>query len=286
MTEVNQKGSIAQAAAPRAQQAPARSGQAKSCREWLNIYKGEIARALPAQIGKDRFNRICASVLTQNPELAECTPGSFMGAILCAAQLGLEPNTALGQAYLIPRNNRKTGQKEVHFEIGFRGLMQLARNSGEMSLIKAHEVCENDEFSYALGLDPQLKHVPATGDRGRVIAYYAFYKTRSGDFDFVVATRKEMEEFGRRYSASYSKGPWASNFDEMAKKTLIKRVLKYAPLSTEIASNISMDSQVKSIDLKKEPAEQLDMTLIQGNYIEAEYEEAGSDLKELPEGKA
>ena len=240
----------------------------KSCRDWLKTYAGEITRALPAQIGADRFNRICASVLTQNPKIGECTPESFIGAILCAAQLGLEPNTSLGQAYLIPRWNGKKGVNEVNFEIGYKGMMTLARNSKEIAMIKAHEVYANDKFSYSLGLEPTLNHIPARGDRGPVVAYYAFYKTRAGDFDFEVASRQEMEAFGRRHSKSFSSGPWATFFDEMAKKTLIKRVLKYAPLSSEVAGMINTDQQVKNIPLSEHPQEHLDLTLIQGEYPE------------------
>lgn len=269
----NQAGTIQKAAAHNAVKA---GGQPTTIKGWLKAYTTEIARALPAQIGPDRFNRICMTALTANPKLGECTPASFIGAVMNAAQLGLEPNTPLGQAYLIPFRNK--GKMEVQFQIGFKGLIQLARRSGEISMIQAQTVYDNDEFTYELGLDPVLKHVPAKGDRGKSIAYYAFYKTRSGDYAFEVAYKPEMEQFARTYSQAYSKGyssPWKTNFDEMAKKTLLKRVLKYAPMSTEIAMQVQSDSTIKHYDPNADQDTMKDLTLAhdETEYIEAEYEE-------------
>ncbi|WP_305138590.1 recombinase RecT [Dubosiella newyorkensis] len=238
----------------------------KSTKDWLKVYEGEIAKALPTQVGPERFNRICATMLTANPKLAQCTPESFIGAVLNSAQLGLEPNTPLGEAYLIPYGNN------VQFILGYRGMIRLARNSGEIAMIKAHAVHANDEFHYELGLNPNITHVPASGDRGPVIAYYAFYKTKDGDFDFEVDTKAALEAHGRKYSKTYAKGPWTTDFDAMAKKTLIKRVLKFAPLNTEIAIKIAQDETVKNYN-PKESEIMSDMTLVQDEPIEAEYEE-------------
>lgn len=251
--EVKNQGAIAKKQPP------------KDLKGWLKVYASEIGKALPSQVGADRFNRICVTMLTTNPALKSCDSGSFIGAVLNAAQLGMEPNTPLGQAYLIPYKGR------VQFQLGYKGLIQLARNSGEIAMIKAHAVHQNDEFSYELGLNPNIKHIPAADDRGQVIAYYAFYKTKDGDFDFEVATRKEMEEFGRKYSQSFAKGPWSTNFDEMAKKTLIKRVLKYAPMSTEVATKIASDESIKTFD-PKEADIMKNMALVQDEAIDVEYE--------------
>lgn len=242
--------------------APAK--QDKTVKDYLKVYGGEIAKALPAQVGSDRFQRICMTALTQNPALAQCTPASFIGSVLNAAQLGLEPNTPLGQAYLIPYKGKCT------FQLGYKGVIELARRSGQISMIKAQAVHQNDEFHYELGLNPTLHHVPAEGDRGPVVKYYAFYKTKDGDFDFEVATREEMVEFRRKYSKA-NNSPWNTEFDEMAKKTLVKRVLKYAPLSTEIARQITTDNTVKAFDAK-EPELMKDMALVPDEtIIDAEF---------------
>ena len=253
--------------------AAAPANREKGVKDYLKVYGGEIAKALPSQIGAERFQRICMTALTQNATLAKCTPQSFIGAVLNAAQLGLEPNTPLGQAYLIPYGNQCT------FQLGYRGMIELARRSGQIALIKAHEVYENDEFEYELGLDPKLRHVPAKGDRGKVVCYYAFYKTKDGDFDFEVASKREMEAHKTKYSKARN-SPWVTDFDSMAKKTLIKRVLKYAPVSTEIARQIQTDESVKSFDPHAGDDLMKDLTLAPNEIIDAEFEV--SEVKEDP----
>lgn len=268
----NQQGIIKTAAAS----TPVKK-QPATLKGWLKNYEKEIARALPAQVSPERFNRICMTALTGNKNLQQCTPASFIGAVMNAAQLGLEPNTPLGQAYLIPYKNK--GVMEVQFQCGYKGLIQLARRSGEISMLQAQTVYENDEFEYELGLDPKLKHVPAKGNRGKAIAYYAFYKTKSGDYSFEVAYKDEIDAFARKYSQSYAKGystPWKTNFDEMAKKTLLKQVLKYAPMSTEVASQIQTDSTIKHYDPKAADDVMKDLSLVhdETEYIDVEYEES------------
>lgn len=267
---VNQTGAITNA---RRNQVT-NGNQDKSIKGWLKAYEQQIAKALPSQIGADRFNRICMTALTSNPKLGECTPASFIGAIMNSAQLGLEPNTPLGEAYLIPYKNK--GIMEVQFQVGYKGLIQLARRSGEIAMIKAQCVHQNDDFSYELGLNPTIHHVPAKGDRGPVVAYYAFYKTKDGDFDFEVAYRDEIEAHAKTYSQAYAKGwtsPWTKNFDEMAKKTLIKRVLKLAPLATEKAAQVMQDSTIKRFD-PNEPEAMHDLTLVTDQTVyEGDFEE-------------
>lgn len=265
-------------------QTTAAAKEQKSVKDWLTAYSGEISKALPAQVGPGRFQRICMTALTQNPLLGSCSPASFIGAVLNSAQLGLEPNTPLGQAYLIPYRNNKKGCYEVQFQIGYRGMIELARRSGQIAMIKAHSVRQNDEFSYELGLNPGIHHVPAKGDRGPVIAYYAFYKTKDGDFDFEVAYKDEIEAHRRKYSKAKN-SPWNTEFDAMAKKTLLKRVLKFAPVSTEVARQIQSDESIKSFD-KDHPDLAKDMTVIPDEMVlEADYEEMPGEDPETGEIK-
>src|SRR2546430_2149817 len=102
-----------------------------------------IETALPRHLDGDRFTRIAVTTLRSTPGLAKCDAMSFLGALMVSAQLGLEPGGPLGQAYLIPFNN------QVQFILGYRGIIELARRSGQLSSIEAHEVCEKDEFSYS-----------------------------------------------------------------------------------------------------------------------------------------
>ena len=205
--------------------------------------KPAIEAALPSVLTPERFTRICLSALSGNKELQECEPKSFLAAMMTAAQLGVEPNTPLGQAYLIPYRNH--GQLECQFQLGYKGLIDLAYRSGEVTIIQAHTVYQNDVFEYELGLDPKLRHVPATSDRGDPIAFYGMFRTKDGGYGFQVMSVEDVRKHAQKYSKSYGNGPWQNNFEEMAKKTVLKKVLKYAPLKTEFVRGIVQDETIK-----------------------------------------
>lgn len=224
--------------------------ESKTIMGWIKGYENQIAKALPSVITPERFSRIAMTAVTQNPTLGKCTPGSFMGALLTAAQLGLEPNTPLGQAYLIPYKNK--GVLECQFQLGYRGLIELAHRSGELKSIEAHIVYENDEFEYELGLDPKLRHVPAMKDKGGIAWVYAVYKLNSGGFGFEVMSFEDVEAHKEKYSKAAQKGfsPWEKSWEEMAKKTVIKKALKYAPLRTDFVRAVREDEA--TFDLKSD----------------------------------
>lgn len=211
----------------------------------------QIRKALPSVITPERFTRIVLTALSSNPKLQACTVPSLLGAMMQAAQLGVEPNTPLGQAYLIPYGG------VCQFQLGYKGLIDLAYRSGEVSSIQAHEVHENDTFTYEYGLEPKLRHVPAQTDRGPVTFYYAVLKLKNGGVGFEVMSRDDVETFARKKSKAYNNGPWKTDFDEMAKKTVLKKVLKYAPLKTEFARAVASDESVKTMKMD-EPADMLD----------------------------
>ena len=217
---------------------PAKQEKAMTMQDWIRRSEKQIAKALPSAITPERFARMAMTAVTMNPDLGKCTPPSFIGALLQAASLGLEPNTSLGQAYLIPYNNYKTGQKEAQFQIGYRGMIELAHRSGEFQSIEAHVVYENDEFEYELGLDPKLKHKPAMEGRGNPVWVYAIYKLKSGGYGFEVMSKHDIDEHRKKYSKAKS-SPWDTAWEGMAKKTVIKQVLKYAPLKSEFVRAIT-----------------------------------------------
>ena len=269
----NTTGAIGKAAAAKATVV---STPQKTMKDLIKSMEGEISKALPSAITPERFTRMVLSAISSNPKLAECTPKSFLAAMMNAAQLGLEPNTPMGQAYLIPYKNK--GVMEIQFQIGYKGLIDLAYRS-DVIAIQAHEVCENDEFEYELGLDPVLKHKPALSDRGAVILYYATFKTKNGGYGFEVMSVDDIKKHASKYSQSFnsSYSPWTSNFDEMAKKTVIKKCLKYAPLKSEFAKQISTDETIHtniSEDMYAEPDETdyIDMDE-DGNIVENNTEE-------------
>lgn len=219
----------------------------KTMQQYIKSMEGEIKKALPTAITPERFTRMTLSAISANPKLAACTPKSFLGAMMSAAQLGLEPNTPLGQAYLIPYKNK--GVDEVQFQIGYKGLIDLAYRSGEVELVQAHIVYANDTFEFEYGLEPKLIHKPATSERGEAIAVYAMFKTRAGGYGFEVMSMDDVKNHASKYSQAYKSGytsPWKTNFEEMAKKTVLKRVLKYAPLKSDFVRGVVQDETIKT----------------------------------------
>lgn len=220
--------------------------QQKTLQTYIKSMEGEIAKALPSVITPERFTRMVLSAISSNRDLANVEPKSFLGAMMQAAQLGLEPNTPLGHAYILPFKDH--GTPKAQFQIGYRGMIDLAFRSGEVTTVDAQVVYENDDFSYELGLEPKLRHVPALKDRGAAIAVYAKFHTKSGGFGFQVMSVDDIRKHAAKYSKSYNSpySPWTTNFEEMAKKTVMKKTLKYAPLKSDFARALSADETVKT----------------------------------------
>ena len=261
-TQTNQQGMIAKTQVTKALS----KKQPQTIKDYINAMSGEIAKALPQVMTPERFTRIALSAVSNTPKLGNCTPQSFLGAMMNAAQLGLEPNTPLGQAYLIPFENRKKGITECQFQIGYKGLIDLAYRSGEVKMIDAQTVYENDEFEYELGMDPVLKHKPARTNRGNPIYFYATFKLTNGGQGFQVMSIEDVQEHAKKYSKTYNNGPWQTNFEEMAKKTVLKKLLKYAPLKTEFVKQVTSDETIKtSISDNMED--------VPNEYMDVEYEE-------------
>ena len=155
-------GAIAKANAANKQLAASTNPQ--GLKDFVVKYQSEISKALPkVGITPERFTRLMLSALSATPQLMECTPKSFLGAMMTCAQMGMEPNTPLGQAYVLPYKNK--GNLEAQFQLGYKGLIDLAYRSGEVEVIQSHVVYENDEFSCEYGLEPKLTHKPADHDR-------------------------------------------------------------------------------------------------------------------------
>lgn len=221
-----------------------KSGKPLTMQDYIKKMEGEIAKALPSVITPERFTRITLSALSANKQLAQTTPQSFLGAMMTAAQLGMEPNTPLGQAYLIPY--KKHGTLECQFQLGYKGLIDLAYRSGEVNIIQAQVVYENDEFEYSFGLEPKLTHHPASGERGEPRFVYAMFRTKDGGMGYDVMSVEDIRAHAKRFSKAYSNGPWQTDFEEMAKKTVLKRVLKYAPLKSDFVRAVAADETVKT----------------------------------------
>lgn len=247
----------------------------KTMQQYITSMKSEIEKALPKVITPERFTRMTLTALSVNPKLASCTPKSFLGAMMNAAQLGLEPNTPLGQAYLIPYKNK--GVDEVQFQIGYKGLIDLAYRSGEIEVVQAQVVYENDTFECEYGLEPKLSHKPADKDRGEPIKVYAMFRTKSGGFGFEVMSIEDVKKHAQKYSQSYSSSysPWKTHFEEMAKKTVLKRVLKYAPLRSDfITSDETIKTEISD-----------DMLTVKDNTIYVDDFEVNEETGEVKESE-
>lgn len=204
--------------------------------------KQQMALALPKHMTAERLARIAMTEIRKTPKLAQADQASFLGAIMQCAQLGLEPGSALGHAYLLPFENRKKGITEVQFIIGYRGMLDLVRRSGQIESFHCYTVHEKDKFKVSLGLNPTIEHEPAynAADRGKVTFVYAVAKLKDGGTQFEVMNRVEIERVRASSKASTS-GPWVSHWDEMAKKTVIRRLFKYLPVSIELQSAVGYD---------------------------------------------
>lgn len=217
--------------------------QYQTIQELFKRMEPEIAKALPKHITVERLTRVALTEVRKNPKLLECTTQSLLGALMLSAQLGLEPGI-LGHAYMIPYYNGKTKAQEVQFQIGYKGYLDLVRRSGELRTIDVHEVCKNDFFEYEYGLEPKLRHKPVLDNRGEPYCYYAVAHFKDGGFSFLVLSVSDVEKFRKR-SKSPDFGPWGTDYDAMAKKTVIKQLCKFLPLSPEIQRGIVQDETTK-----------------------------------------
>jgi recombination protein RecT len=206
--------------------------------DLIDNNKAEIAKALPRLVNIDQLVRAFLSECRRVPKLMQCTASSLYQAFLDMSQTGLEPGPA-GLVYLIPYG------KECQFQISYKGLMVLARRSDEISTFSAHVVYERDTFSYRLGLNPDILHIPYDGedDPGKMLYAYAIVRMKDGGVQFRVLSRREVLK-ARDASPANRKGksPWNGPFEsEMWLKTALKRVCKLCPISIEMMHAIGRD---------------------------------------------
>ena len=217
--------------------------QMNNIKGLLERSKNAIASRLPKHLTPDRILKVALTAINKTPKLLECTQESLMMSIMQAAELGLEPGGALGEGYLVPYGN------QCQFIPGYRGLIALARRSGQIISIEAHVVHEKDAFDCGLGLDPFLKHTPAweEEDPGKLRFVYAVAKLKDGGVQFEVMSRAQIEQIRSKSKAGRS-GPWVDHFDEMARKTVVRRLFKYLPVSVEMAQALEVQAAAEAGD--------------------------------------
>lgn len=244
----------------------------------------QFATALPKHINSDRFVRIAITTIRQNPKLAQCNQESLLGALMVSAQLGLEPGV-LGQCYLIPFENKRMGTVECQFQIGYKGLIELLRRSGQLSDIYSYPVYEHDDFEVEYGLSRTLKHKPNFDERGEIKGFYAVAILKDGAKAFEYMTKDEVVKHEEKYrKGSYKNDVWNKNFEEMAQKTVVKKLLKWLPVSVEFLEIAAKDEKsFKVIDDKSTEVQEIEILENNGDIINAEtgefIEEATEDNK-------
>ena len=206
----------------------------------------ELRAACPSHMDPVRLIRIVLTCAQRTPKLLGCTPASMYKAVLQCAQLGLEPDSLLGLIYLTPRYNKHSKKMEVTVIPGYIGLMQLARRSDVITVIEAHEVWIGDKFEYQYGSDQFIHHKPAHSGVTEIEYVWALARIRGESHPQFQVLDMEAVAAARKRSGSPEEGPWVNDFSAMAKKTVLRRLCKYLPVSTELMTAVALDERAEA----------------------------------------
>jgi recombination protein RecT len=198
-----------------------------------DAFQDSLKAVLPRHLTREKFIKTVLIATSKNPRLMECTRDSFLKAVITSAELGLDCTGTLGQAYLVPFKNGKSGNYECQMIPGYQGLIDLVYRAGQVKYIDAQVVCENDKFRFSLGTNPFIEHEPELDDRGKIRAVYAVAEIDGQKPKIEVMSLSEVKAIQDRSKAK-NNGPWVTDFNEMARKTVLRRIIKYLPKSVEI----------------------------------------------------
>lgn len=197
-----------------------------------------IEEVMAANLTPKRLFQLACSTINKNPKLAECTPASFLSCVMKCATLGLEPSAVdgMGRAYILPYG------QEATFILGYKGMLELVRRSGQVKSISARAVYEGDKFEYEFGLNEKCSHIPGDGERikDNLTHVYMLCEFKDGGHHLEVMKTSEIEAIRKRSKAGNS-GPWATDYEAMAKKTVIRRAFPYLPVSIEAQAAVAAD---------------------------------------------
>ena len=208
----------------------------------LDKMKSAIAAIVPTHVTGERMMRVFRTAVQRTPKLAQCTEISLFGCLVESSQLGLEVNSPLQHAFLVPFENKKARTAECQLIISYRGLVDLCRRSGEIKEIYAEVVYENDEFEVVKGLNRDLKHKETTGDRGELTYVYAVAHFINGGSEFIVMDRDEvMKHRATSRGAGADDSPWKTWEPDMWKKTALRKICKTLPTSSEVSRAIALN---------------------------------------------
>lgn len=236
--------------------------------DLIRAQEPAIQRALP-KVGVDaaRFARIVQTEIRKSPKLASCTPASLLGAMMLSAQLGLEFGP-LGLAWMVPYG------KECTFVLGYKGMLELARRSGEIVQLEAREIRDHDDFSFELGDSPHVHHTwDVRKPRGEVVAYYGLAVFKSGG-KFILPVSLEEIEKRRNRSRAKDSGPWSTDYEAMARKSVLRMMAPWLPLTTEVAEAFAHDEAVRVFNPDATPEEAIEVREVLPPETETEGEAA------------
>jgi len=229
-----------------------------------------IIDSLPAHIKIEKVISAVLSEIVRNKDLQKCSPSSIYYATLQSARLGLIPNSLTAEAYLVPRNNSKTRETECNFQAGYLGLLNLAYQSPLIKVVDVCEVFDKDSITIMEGTERKLEHKrpPLTEKRGKVIAYYAIVELTTGAKRFEIMNIDEIHEHKQKYALGWERAgsAWQKSFAAMAKKTVLRRLLKFTPASTEHRQL----QEAIALDEKTETGISTQNNIIEGELIEGE----------------
>lgn len=218
--------------------------QENGIKQMLTNAWPRIREVMPKHMKPERMYQLALSSINTTPKLAECSPATLLSCIMKCSALGLEPSAVdgLGRAYILPYNSKKGMQAQLI--IGYKGMLDLARRSGQIKDISARAVYKGDEFSYEFGLNEHLQHKPlgrehTANEKPTHVYMVAHFKDGGHYMD--VMTQQEVEEVRKRSKAA-NNGPWVTDYEAMAKKTVIRRAFPYLPVSVEAMSAAAADN--------------------------------------------
>jgi len=219
----------------------------------LEKYKHQIEVALPRHMTPERMIRVALSAVSSSPGLLECDPISVAACVVQSSILGLEPNSVLGESYLVPFWNGRLKRKQAQLVPGYQGLIKLARQSGDVSMIDAQIVYQNDEFEFHKGSEVWWKHKWArSGDRGEPEGVWAGYVLKDSSRNFEYWTLEQIEKHRDKFSKGafdregHLTGAWRDAPEWMWKKTVLRQIIKLMPKSIELASALSLEERSDS----------------------------------------
>jgi recombination protein RecT len=261
---------------PPSDAALAKKGPMDTLKDLFEKARPSMAAVVPKHLNVDKLTKIALVAISKNPKLLACTPQSILQSVMEASQLGLDCGGILGSAYLVPfkknwkdDNGNWQSRQEAKLITGYRGLIDLARRSGQIDTIEAHPVYPGEEFELEFGLSPRLVHKPKLDvvksnivgsgktavEISTAITFYAVARLKDGGTQVEVMSRADVDRIRAR-SRSADDGPWVTDYDEMGRKTAVRRICKYLPLSPELVDRIMQeDEQDFGIDVIPEAQE-------------------------------